>query len=373
MADKFNWGYSKHDFSSIHETLGTYFPIENPDQHIGKDIRDFEGVKKVEEILKGNFFTDKNYRERWGKFRKFLKEELKEPIHESMVAFYPCYSGIVILKEEKSNNLTYTKELHFFISLLGPFYTILGIDKAEIALEHLDRDEENSSRSYEANLVVTVSPYLEYQEPFSILQKKIIEYFPSLKFIPYEVNIEKVDGISLIYPDTEGDAKNSVFSALFRPDNYFNTETRGNRHYGFDEWLIVQKLDIEQIREIKEGLLKRSLKVESELSVHKVWRLTEANYILNDISIIVDLVQVIDLSESNFATLILKEDEEPLISNYSIEGDRIDIEHFQGRISFRIQELDVNRLKLILHVDFITNDEEAYKYDVFEMIFEVYK
>ncbi|MBO9701003.1 MAG: hypothetical protein J7604_12390 [Sporocytophaga sp.] len=373
MADKFNWGYIKHDFSSIHETLGKYFPIENPDQFNGKDIRDFVGVKRVEEILNENFFTI-NYRERWGKFRKFLKEELKEPFHNSTIAFYPCYSGIVILKEEKNNNLTYTKELHFFISLLGPFYTILGIDKAEITLEeHFNWDKENSSSSYEANLVVTVSPYMEYQEPFNMLQKKIIEYFPSLKFIPYEVNIEKVEGVSLIYPDTQGDAKNSVFSALFRPDNYFNTETRGNTHYGFDEWLIVKKLDEERIREIKEGLLKRSLKIESELTVHKVWKLKKANYILQNITIIIDLFQIIDFSENNFATIIYKEDEEPLISNYSITDDRIEIESFQGRIRFRIQELGVNELKLILHVDFIPKDGEPYKYNVFEMIFEVYK
>lgn len=112
MTDKFNWGYSKHDFSSIGETICKYFPIENPDEYLEKDIRYFVGIRRVEEILNENFFT-KNYRERWVKFRKFLREELKEPFLESTIAIYPCYSGIVILKEEKNNNLTYTKELHF--------------------------------------------------------------------------------------------------------------------------------------------------------------------------------------------------------------------------------------------------------------------
>lgn len=177
-----------------------------------------------------------------------------------MIAWYPCYSGFITLKKENFKNLTYTKELHFFISLLGPYYTILGIDRSEVELEEvlpdLNGSEKIRDRVYNANQVITVSPHQEYKELFLILQNKILDYFPSLKYIPYEINRKKIKGISLVYPDCEAKVKGSVFSALFRPDDSFNSKTRGDTFFGFDEWLIIKKLDRNRIKEIHETLLK---------------------------------------------------------------------------------------------------------------------
>jgi len=234
-----NWDHTKHDFSAIEETLYKYFPIKNFELYNEENVQNFQGFKEIEEILNDNFFTTKNYRERWGKFKKFLKQEFKKTIYESMVAWYPCYSGFIVLQKDSNKNLTYRKELHFFISLLGPYYTILGIDKSEVQLEEafrdLDQAENSIIRTYPANHVLTVSPYMEYKESFIILQKKILEYFPSLKYVPYQVNLRKVEGISLLYPESEGNIKDSVFSALFKPDHSLNTTTRGDAFYGYDE------------------------------------------------------------------------------------------------------------------------------------------
>lgn len=378
MRDKLNWGYSNHDFSAIHETISKYYPIEDPHKYYEKKIGDFKGVNKIEKILHDNFFNTKNYRERWGKFKKFLKQELKMPIHESMVAFYPCYSGILKLKKEKSKNgNTYSKELHFFISLLGPYYTILGIDKSEINLEEifprLKGGEELRSRSFAANLAITVSPYLEYKDSFLLLQEKILKYFPSLKFIPYDISIKKAKNIAFLNPDSE--AEDFVFSALFRPDNFFNAETRGDTYFGFDEWLIVKKPD-KKNNKIKEDLLKKSLKVGSRLTVHKVWKFKAANIIPINSNIGMfglDLFEVLDLTDINFATIIFKEDEEPVISNYAIVDKEIKIERFQNKLKFRIPELQENELKIIVKIDLIVNEQKTIKGDILEMIFEVYK
>lgn len=320
MNDKLNWGYQKHDFSSIQETLSKYFPVENPEHYNKKNIGDFKGVKAIEEILDDNFCTNKRYLERWGKFKKFLKQELKKPIHETMIAWYPCYSGFITLKKEKFKNITYTKELHFFISLLGPYYTILGIDRSEVELEEvypdLDSSEKIKYRVYDASHVLTVSPYQEYKELFLILQNKVLEYFPSFKYIPYDINKKKVKGISLVYPDCEAKVKGSVFSALFRPEVSFNTETRGETSFGFNEWLIVKKLDRNRIKEIHEALVKKALKDEFNLTIHKVWKLKAANRIPMKISGMfgMDPIKIVDLTDNNIITIISKEDEEPGIS-----------------------------------------------------------
>ena len=384
MANELHWEYRDHDFTSIHETIHKYFPTNSVDQYDEESVKSYQGVKEIEEVINDNFFSRKNYRIRWVKFKKFLKQELKKPIRESMVAFYPCYSGFIILKKEKVSNLNYTKELHFFISLLGPYYTIFGVDKSEILLERLipaskligQEAEELADQHFAANLAVTVSPYLEYEKPFQALQRAILDYFPTLKFIPYKISTKKIEGISLLYPDSEIEVKDSVFSALFRPDNFFNSKTRGDTYFGFDEWLKIKKLDKERIKEIKDSLLEKSLKNESELTVHKVWRFKSASRIpssrLGSMTFGMDLI-VLDLTDINHATVIAKEDEEPIVSKYSVADHEIRIDYFQDKIFFKIGELRTSKLKVILNVDLNLKEEKSLKGDIIEILFELYK
>lgn len=382
MPHKLNWGHNKHDFSAIEETLIKYFPITNPHDFNEENIKDFKGYQDIGEILNINFGTNKIYREKWGKFKKHLKEGLKSPVQESTVAFYPCYSGIVTLKKEKNNNLIYSKELHFFISLLGPYYSIFGVDKCEIMLEELmptmNGSEEILTRPYSANLAITVSPYLEFQESFLDLQQKILDYFPTLKFVPYSINLRKEEGISLVFPSREEKINNTVFSALFRPDNFFSSETRGDTYFGFNEWLKIKKLDKSRIDKIKEDLLNRSLKIElSSKTVNKIWKFNKVirleNSKVGNSMFVMESILVLDLSNEKFATIISNEDEEPIISKYSIEDKKIKIDHFQNKIGFRIKELYANELKLIIDIDIKVDDMKEIKGDIIEMIFEVYR
>jgi hypothetical protein len=377
-----NWVYKKHDFSAIEETLIKYFPIANLHDYNKENIKEFKGYQDIGEILNVNFATNKNYREKWGKFKKHLKKELRSPVLESMVYFYPCYSGFITLKKEKNNNLTYSKELHFFISLLGPYYSIFGVDKCEIMLEELtprmNGVEEILTRPYRANLAITVYPYLEFQESFQDLQNKILDYFPSLKFVPYSINMRKEKGISLLYPSSDEKINNTVFSALFRPDFFFNSEPRGDTFYGFNEWLKIKKLDKSRIEKIKVDLLSRSLKIElSTITVNKIWKFNKVirleNSKVGHSMFVMESIEVLDLSNEKFATIISAEDEEPIISKYSIVNNKIKIDHFQNKLGFRIKELHANELKLIIDIDIKVDDMKEIKGDIIEMIFEVYK
>jgi hypothetical protein len=255
MTNKLNWGYEKHDFSPIQETLIKYYPIENP-QYNEENIEDFKGFKDVCEIIQDNFINTRNYKKRWTHFRTFLEQELKKTVIESMTINHPCYAGIITLQEETYNNLTYTKELHFFISLLGPYYTMFGIDKCRLKLQESrqmpGKDNDILQMPFNANLALTASPYLEFEEPFLQLQGKILEYFPSLMFVPYNINRIKVEGISLVSRGGISPVKNSVFSALFQSSNgyqsnFFESKTRGSTFFGFDEWLIIKKPDKNRI------------------------------------------------------------------------------------------------------------------------------
>lgn len=221
---------TKHDFRSVLRTIKEYYPIENPDGFDEESVRGFTGVERMEEIVYNNFYIQKNYRERWGGFRKFLKKGIKEHFRETMIAFYPCYSGVVTLKAEKFQEYTLRKEVHIYISLLGPYYTIVGVDRAE--MESLDG-------AFSANMALTVSPFLEFGVAFLNLQEKISDYFPDFKFVPYRIGKRELKGISLV--NQSHPKQDTVFSALFRPEDLYYSKVRGDERYGYDDWKFIQQ------------------------------------------------------------------------------------------------------------------------------------
>lgn len=385
MSDKLNWGYEEHDFSAIQATLMKYHPIENPHQYNKENIEEFKGFKEIEDIIHDNFLITKNYRNRWLHFRKFLENELKKPIQELMHIGYPCYSGALTLAEETEKNLTHTKELHFYISLLGPYYTILGFDKCRVRLPEitlkLNGEKEIRDIPFPANVAVTVSPYLEYEVPFLQLQKKILEYFPDMKFIPFNLNRIKIEGSTLLFRADEPLFRHTVFNALFQPENLFHTNifepksiARGDIFYGLDEWLKIKKPDKNRLEEIRNDLLKNPLNGESITSLHKVWKLQTASRIPGVFKGMLGApFLILDLTDKNIATIISKENTEPEFSKYSIVDNEIKIDLYNDSVAgFRVEQLGEMSLKLIVNVN-LHNGERLIKGDVLEMIFEIYR
>jgi hypothetical protein len=52
--------------------------------------------------------------------------------------------------------------------------------------------------------------------------------------------MRKEEGISLLRPCIDEKINNTVFSALFNPDFFFNSEPRGDTYFGFNEWLKIK-------------------------------------------------------------------------------------------------------------------------------------
>ena len=375
-----NFGFDKHDFTTIEETIRSYYPIDSQENNPKKNISDFADFDKINELIIENFIVQKNYRERWVKFKNFLKQELKKPVQETMIAVFPCYSGKVILKKEGNDTLIYRKELHFYVSLLGPYYSIIGLDSTDIFLQDFSSIyTQNGLTPYTANHAITVSPYMEYQEQFTLLQAKIVEYLPSFKFIPFGICLRKMPGMPILDSYSKDPHKDSVFNALFRPDEILNVQKRGDSFFGTEEWLKVKRLDRLAIDEINQDFAKRSELVKTQETLHKVWKLESMNIspvtsmMGGGASINMDHMQVLDLSNPLCATFTTKENEVPVNTKYAITDNEI---HFDGitaqEIKFLISSFMPNELKITIRLNIELKGGKKFDGDVFELVYIPY-
>lgn len=243
METDFSFNPEQYDFWSVYETMKKYYPLGIKDPG-GIDclFDQYPGQEAMREIIGENLVEQKNYRERWTKFKNTLKGNLKKPVQSTSILFAPCFSGLVLLKHKKDTEAIHRKELHFAVSLLGPFYTIFGMDSTTILLEREDKprelfEGEDARQYFEAVHAVTVSPYKEYEAPFLRLQQNITERFEGYKFVPYAINVMKLEGLHISYSSYGDNTDGTIYKALF--NHLLDTEVmvRGDSYYGCDEWI----------------------------------------------------------------------------------------------------------------------------------------
>ena len=123
MEDQFSFNYEEYDFWPVYETIKKYYPLglKASDDQLNQY---YPGLIALRELIYENIVVQKTYRARWVKFNHLLKEQIRKPVHDTHHAAAPCYSGLVLLKRQKEPDLL-EQELHFAISLLGPYYTLI--------------------------------------------------------------------------------------------------------------------------------------------------------------------------------------------------------------------------------------------------------
>jgi hypothetical protein len=222
----------KFDFWKIYEAIKRFYPIGvKKDQ--SKMYFSYPGLKELEDIVVDNIHDDNNCEERWESFTKDIEKEIGKEIIGTTYGQAPSFSSYVLLDTVSIDNLTRTKELHFFVSLVGPFYTIVGQDNNTVKLEEY---ENYSSTSY-----LVVSPENEFANVFKILCDKIENRFNGFRFVPFEICQQTIDGLNVRYSDENLD---TVFHALFN-DHIDMTNRRkiGNDYFKSEDWIKEGYID----------------------------------------------------------------------------------------------------------------------------------
>ena len=216
-------------YGPIFETIKKYYPIGIKSEL--PSYQEFPGQIELNKIVIDNIHNKKNFKSRWKDFEKQLGKELKKQIIGETYATRPSFSSSLFLKRFSHNELMHNKSLHFSVSLLGPFFTIYGIDETFIKEEKDGRD-----LCYGSKNIATVSPYKEYEFYFNELKSKIEDKFQGYKFIPFSLHSMFIEGLFDPFYDSK---EATIYEALFDDalNGYDTIRMRGDSRYGYSEWV----------------------------------------------------------------------------------------------------------------------------------------
>lgn len=216
----------KFDFWKIYESIKRFYPI-GVKKDESKMYFSYPGLKELEEIIIDNIHNENHFVERWDSFTKDIEKRVGKEVIGTTYGLAPSFSSFVLLDTAAVDNLTRTKELHFFVSLVGPFYTIIGQDNATIRISEYE--------NYRSTSYLVVSPENEFADIFQLLCSKIEDRFRGFRFVPYELCKQTIEGLDVRYSDEN---LNTVFHALFNNQVDLTTwKTIGNDYFKSEDWI----------------------------------------------------------------------------------------------------------------------------------------
>lgn len=210
----------KFDFWSVYKSIIEYYPIGIDNVYPGPFF-EYDGIKKLEDIVVKKVHDDKNFQNEWSNYWDTVSEEIGLPIIGTTYGQAPSFSSFILLKEEKGQHCDYFEELHFCVSFVGPFYTIISQSRTEI------HGQDKFTR-FKAVNKVTSSPTPETKRYFELLAKKIESKYPDYKFVPYHINELFIEGLRVRYRDEK---HNRVYNALFNNLVDFDKYNDGDCNY----------------------------------------------------------------------------------------------------------------------------------------------
>jgi hypothetical protein len=221
----FQFNSERFDFWEIYESIKSYYPLG-----IKKEATtmffSYPGFKALTDIIVDNIHDESHFIERWENVAKGLGLGIGREMIGTTYGQTPSFSSYILLNKESVGNLTRTKELHFFVSLVGPFYTVIGQDNNQVKLGDLGFF---SSTNY-----IVVSPEIDFAEPFKLLCANIENQFKGFRFVPFEICKQTIDGLDVKYSD---DNLNAVFHALFNDQVDLSIRSIiGNTFFKSEDW-----------------------------------------------------------------------------------------------------------------------------------------
>jgi hypothetical protein len=231
MKKYFSFSPEAYDYWSIIDTIRKYYPIGIENDSWMCYMKD-PSRKELEEIVVKNIHEQSSLKEVWNNMCSSIEADLNKESIGTTFGQSPCFSAEIDLEKFENEQVWYRKKLCFAISLLGPFYSIYGIDFTAIKYPERDR------HSHYCVNAITVSPFKEFEAPFLYLQKKIEEAWNHYRLVPFNVLNKYVRGLRVPHIQQE---ENTVYHALFNHmllDKEFATFTRGDSNYGYEKWLI---------------------------------------------------------------------------------------------------------------------------------------
>jgi len=231
MKSNFQFNTEKYNFWELYNTINKYYPI-GVDRGWGRGIYfKYPGIQELENIVVENIHIKENFENRWESFAKPMGKKLNRMIMGMTYGQAPSFSSSVVFNDQKSQNISLQKKLHFSVSLIGKFYQIYGFDESF-------QSEIDENGSLVKCHRVTTSPLEEFEESFEIIEKMINDKFPGYRIVPYSIGQSIIKGLQVRYLDDEDCTINKALFNQFLSTERASLITRGNINYGIECWKI---------------------------------------------------------------------------------------------------------------------------------------
>lgn len=163
---------------------------------------------------------------KWKASIEALKQHFPEVEIVLDIKQQPGVGAIMTLQRLKQSELTASKKLHIYHSLLGPFYTLFGVDEAYYY----------NGRFYPMRFdpIITATPVEEYDVPFVEVLIHLQQAFPESFFLPFIIGRRPYPGLRTPWSPSEED--HSLLQALFVNHDYGQYSFRGDLFFGLEEW-----------------------------------------------------------------------------------------------------------------------------------------
>jgi predicted CopG family antitoxin len=341
--------YYDHDFSLIYNTIKEYYPIKQEKRFTSKKFASSAGFKKIRRLMMEEFFDDGVYEKKWGKFVSSLSKTLNKPI-----AAFPEISGPSLFCDLTLSKITQTdfireKSLYIYVSVLGPFFSIHGVDHS-IALLPMDSQYGPNERgNYAATHAITVSPVFEYEEAFTALEHELRKELPGYLFVPYDIGMSTIKNISRTNDNDDLAAMDTIYEGLFSSHAVYDALTRGDKHYGFSDW--VKQLTQKE-KKLLDVISAHATHSTSDITIHKVWKLVETKALdtfrkSGNIMFGVDVFNILDLTDKKQLIMTSEKRGAPQRDSYRIDDNVIKI---SSGYSLRIVDVASDSLQLRLSI-----------------------
>src|SRR5690606_2149524 len=229
--------YRDQDFTLISDTIKQYFPVGKAKRLTSKTVAASPGFKKIGKIVNKEFLNQKAYRDKWGKLTSHLKKAFKRQVHGHPDLSGGGFFGEVIIEEDKKTGLIRQKSLKFYVSILGPYFSIHGV-YSSIALLEIDSPVPDFNKgNFAATHAITISPVFEYRELFAQLEDELRSFFPGYLYVPYAVGMSTIKNISVADELRDPRSLDTVYEALFGLGAVHDCLTRGDQYYGMSDWV----------------------------------------------------------------------------------------------------------------------------------------
>jgi hypothetical protein len=222
----------KYNFWQVYETIKKFYPI-GVQIDDNSAVNSYPGFQKLEAIISDSINDEQYFYNHWESWTNEISREINKLVIGTTYAQQPSFSSFVQLEISFLDTLTRTKELHFFVSLAGSFYSIIGQDINSVVV---------GGKTFRSTNYLVISPEEDFADAFRLLESKIEKKFAGYRFIPFDICYKEINGLFIGNPPV---CPGLVFHALFGDQITLSSRVIGNRYYKYDDWRNTDYIDID--------------------------------------------------------------------------------------------------------------------------------